>query len=156
VKAAAVWCRDRVLESFDTDRLPVWRRLLADLATAEGTALDAWVVGAAHAFARSSRPPSSSPKPGSAQQDASSGVSARARLLVAASPAPPELRALLERCQVFEEDSALVIRFPERISSAVGPFLPLLRTAAGRLGLPLLAEPGSGPTLSEPEGRELT
>jgi DNA polymerase-3 subunit gamma/tau len=68
---------------------------------------------------------SSSPSPG------------LARLLAAASPAPPEIHALLPRCVVEVDDSEVTVIAPDELVPALTPHVPALRTAAGRLGLPL-------------------
>jgi DNA polymerase III subunit gamma/tau len=60
-----------------------------------------------------------------------------ARLLAAASPAPPEIHALLPRCEVIVSDSEVTVIAPDEIVPALNPLVPVLRTAAGRLGLPL-------------------
>lgn len=60
-----------------------------------------------------------------------------AQILAAASPASPELRALLPRCQVTVTADEVVIVAPDELVENLKPLVPSLRTAAGRLGLPL-------------------
>lgn len=73
----------------------------------------------------SASPTEASPTPGVAQ------------ILAAASPASPELRALLPRCQVTVTADEVVIIAPDELVENLKPLVPSLRTAAGRLGLPL-------------------
>ena len=60
-----------------------------------------------------------------------------AQILAAAAPASPELRALLPRCQVTVGTDEVVIIAPDDLVENLKPLVPSLRTAAGRLGLPL-------------------
>lgn len=60
-----------------------------------------------------------------------------AQLLAAASPAPPEVHALLPRCDVTVSTSEVTVIAPDELVAALTPHVPVLRTAAGRLGLPL-------------------
>lgn len=147
----ARWCRERLLEEFGSPRVEVWRRLLAELSRAEGLALDAWVVGAAHASNHSRREGPAAPQaPGVTEaakgQERGDGGSSSSeagspesfgRLLTAASPYPDFLPELLGRCRVTESADAVVLEVPSRVMPAVEAQMPLLRTAAGRLGLPL-------------------
>lgn len=134
------WCRGRVVQEFSSGRLEVWRGLLAELASAEGVALDAWVVGAAHASrAAGPPPPDVVAVPSGAVREAAtfSPDELSARLLAAATPHPDFLPELLGRCVVLEAVSGLEVHTPERLVAAVDPVMPLLRTAAGRLGMPI-------------------
>lgn len=70
----------------------------------------------------------------SADASPSPGV---AQLLAAASPASPELRALLPRCRVTVTENEVEVVAPDEIVENLKPLVPNLRTAAGRLGLPL-------------------
>lgn len=79
--------------------------------------------------------PTTTPPPaGNASPSPSPGL---AQLLAAASPAPPEIHALLPRCEVTVSDSEVTVIAPDEIVPALTPMVPVLRTAAGRLGLPL-------------------
>jgi DNA polymerase-3 subunit gamma/tau len=69
--------------------------------------------------------PSNSPSPGVAQ------------LLAAATPASPEMRSLLPKCQVTISESEVELVAPDELVDSLKPLVPALRTAAGRLGLPL-------------------
>jgi DNA polymerase III subunit gamma/tau len=60
-----------------------------------------------------------------------------AQILAAASPASPELRALLPRCEVTVTADEVQITAPDDLVEKLKPLVPSLRTAAGRLGLPL-------------------
>ena len=61
---------------------------------------------------------------------------AAAQLVVAATPAPVTLSALLARCEVTINDQ-IVVAVPSAIQSRVDELEPVMRAAAGRLGLPL-------------------
>jgi DNA polymerase III subunit gamma/tau len=60
-----------------------------------------------------------------------------AQVLAAASPATPELRSLLPRCRVTVSVDEVEIIAPDDLVEHLKPLVPSLRTAAGRLGLPL-------------------
>lgn len=136
----ASWCRERLLGEFGGPAFEVWRRLLAELAQAEGLGLDAWVVGAAHAsLAGRGRASVSTAGAVSVPDDIPDAGSNAAvgRILGAAAPYPDALPGLLGRCVVRETKDAIEIEVPSRIMAALEPQVPVLRTAAGRLGLPL-------------------
>jgi DNA polymerase III gamma/tau subunit len=61
---------------------------------------------------------------------------AAAQLLVAATPAPATLSALLARCEVTINDE-IVVAVPAPLQARVAELETLMRSAAGRLGLPL-------------------
>ena len=82
-------------------------------------------LGAAGATVSPPAPGDVSPSPGVAQ------------ILAAASPASPELRALLPRCEVTVTADEVQIVAPDDLVEKLKPLVPSLRTAAGRLGLPL-------------------
>lgn len=82
-------------------------------------------TGAVQGAVPSASPVEPSPSPGVAQ------------ILAAASPASPELRALLPRCQVTVSADEVVVVAPDDLVENLKPLVPSLRTAAGRLGLPL-------------------
>lgn len=62
---------------------------------------------------------------------------AAAQLLAAAAPAPAELPALLARCAITVSPEHVDLVAPDELVAVITPHVPLLRTAAGRLGLPL-------------------
>lgn len=75
------------------------------------------------------------PAPEQPRDDAPSpGV---AQVLAAASPASPELRSLLPRCRVTVTVDEVEVVAPDDLVEHLKPLVPSLRTAAGRLGLPL-------------------
>jgi hypothetical protein len=78
--------------------------------------------------------PSKEPSVPSAPSAPSSGV---AQLLAAASPSTPEMRSLLPRCQVTISSAEVEVVAPDELVEVLKPLVPALRTAAGRLGLPL-------------------
>jgi len=61
---------------------------------------------------------------------------AAAQLVVAATPAPVTLSALLARCEVTIGEQ-IVVAVPPAIQARVDELEPVMRSAAGRLGLPL-------------------
>jgi len=78
------------------------------------------------------------PAPGAATASAAASPSPGvAQVLAAAAPASPELRALLPRCEVTVGESQVEVVVPDELVESVKPLVPSLRTAAGRLGLPL-------------------
>lgn len=60
-----------------------------------------------------------------------------AQLLAAAAPAPAELPGLLARCRITISAEHVDLVAPDELVQVLTPHAPLLRTAAGRLGLPL-------------------
>lgn len=92
----------------------------------------------------------SAPTPAAPTQPSapSAGV---AQLLAAASPSTPEMRSLLPRCQVTVSASEVEVVAPDELVEALKPLVPSLRTAAGRLGLPLkLRKASSAGSASRP------
>ncbi len=73
-----------------------------------------------------------------------------AQLLAAASPSTPEMRSLLPRCVVTISASEVDIVAPDELVEALRPLIPLLRTAAGRLGLPLKTRKASSTATAAP------
>lgn len=62
---------------------------------------------------------------------------AAAQLVSAATPAPPTLSALLAACEVVLSDSEAVVTVPVGLRERFAALEDVLRSAAGRLGLPL-------------------
>ena len=81
--------------------------------------------------------PSKEPSVPSAPSAPSAPSSGVAQLLAAASPSTPEMRSLLPRCQVTISSAEVEVVAPDELVEVLKPLVPALRTAAGRLGLPL-------------------
>ncbi len=131
----ALWRLELVVESSsDPARLDI---VVAKLAspTLDGTRGVPEAVSRLEALLdRAPTPPQAPASQGDTSASPSAGM---AQLLAAASPAPPEVHALLPRCQVTVTPSEVVVIAPDELVPALTPHVPVLRTAAGRLGLPL-------------------
>lgn len=109
------------------------RTLLDQLSSVVTTHRDA---AAAASTAANRSAPSVDAAP-AAHDAANSPTPATAQLLAAAAPVPQELPELLGRCRVQVGDDHVTVVAPDELVPALTPHVPQLRTAAGRLGLPL-------------------
>jgi len=112
--------RERGAEQLTAEAAELLTRLESHLAT-----LDRPVPNPSGSGPEPAAAPANSPSPGVA------------KLLAAASPASPELRGLLPRCRVTVTDDEVEVVAPDELVESLRPLVPALRTAAGRLGLPL-------------------
>jgi len=148
------WARERVAADLGDDRAldrSLWSLETVLACSSEPAALDVTVAklasplldgvrGLPEAIARVEellRTGQTSPQPSPTQEASNSPSPGLARLLAAASPASPEVHALLPRCEVHVSDSEVTVIAPDELVPALTPHVPALRTAAGRLGLPL-------------------